>query len=586
MDELSRYAGRPIAFIGHYLRQRPLAHAVILVSVLGAVSCSVATQYGVKFLVDTLAYGPVLAQAWLAFAILAVLIGADNLLWRLASFVASYTFVAVSRDLRRDLFRHVTGHAPSYFLDRLPGVLTSRVTATSNAVYTIENMFIWNVLPPCVATVGAIALVLTVSGWIAAVLVAVAVLVVVFMFRYAAAGRSLHYDFADKAATVDGEMVDVISNMNLVRAFCGIHRERRRFDVTLGRETAARRGSLLYLEKLRLFHAVVTVVLAIGLLAWAIVLWQRGAATTGDVVLIGTLGLSVLHATRDLAVALVDVTQHMARLSEALATLLVPHELRDHPQAAPLVKRGARVVFDNVSFRYPDGREVFTDFSLRIEPGHRIGLVGRSGSGKSTLFALLQRLYDPQDGRVLIDGQDISQVTQESVRAATSIVPQDISLFHRSIMENIRYGRQGATDAEVMKAAISARCEDFIEELPQGLATLVGDRGVKLSGGQRQRIAIARAFLKDAPILLLDEATSSLDLESEEKIREALSKLMRGRTVIAIAHRLATLHSFDRIVMLQHGRVIQDGAPDVLMRRDGLFRQLLKREMKMPRKAA
>jgi ATP-binding cassette, subfamily B, bacterial len=586
MDDLSRYANRPLAFIGRYLRQRPLSHTIILASVLAAVGCSVATQYGVKFLVDTLAQGPQAGQVWLAFAVLAALIGADNLLWRLASWIASCTFVEVSRDLRRDLFQHVTGHAPSYFLDRLPGVLTSRITATSNAVYTAENMFVWNVLPPCVATLGAIALVFTVSGWIASVLVAVSVTVVVLMFRYAAAGGPLHIDFAGKAATVDGEMVDVISNMPLVRAFGGMRREHRRFDETLTRETASRRRSLTYLEKLRLFHAVVTVVLAIGLLAWAIVLWQRGAATTGDVVLIGTLGLSVLHATRDLAVALVDITQHMARLSESLSTLLVPHELRDRPQAAPLIRRAAAIACDDLSFSYPDGSGVFARFNLQIEPGQRVGLVGRSGSGKSTLFALLQRFYDPQDGAIRIDGQDISAVTQESVRAAISIVPQDISMFHRSVGENIRYGREDASDAEVLEAATAAKCDDFIARLPQGLDTLVGDRGVKLSGGQRQRIAIARAFLKDAPVLLLDEATSALDIESEEKIREALSRLMRGRTVIAIAHRLTTLHNFDRIVMLQHGRVIQDGAPDVLMRRDGLFRQLLVRETKLPQLAA
>ena len=230
-------------------------------------------------------------------------------------------------------------------------MLTSRITATSNAVYMLENMFIWNVLPPCLATFGAIALVLTVSGPMAALLVVVAAIVVVTMFRLAAAGKPLHHDFADKTAAVDGEMIDVIGNMPVVRAFGGIAREHSRFDATLDRELGARQRSLRYLERLRLLHAVVTVVLTIGLLVWAIVLWQRGEASAGEVVLVCTLGLSVLHATRDLAVALVDVTQHMARLSEALGTLLVPHELRDVPEAAPLVGRGARVTFEDISFQ-------------------------------------------------------------------------------------------------------------------------------------------------------------------------------------------------------------------------------------------
>ncbi len=578
MADLCDYAGRPLAFVLRYVRQRPVAHAIILTAVLGAVACSVGTQYGVKHLVDVLSnhYG---AGIWLAFGLLASLIAADNLLWRLAGWIANFAFVAVTGDLRRDLFRHLTGHSPSYFAERLPGTLTSRVTATSNAVFTSENMFIWNVLPPCAATVAAIALVFTVSVPMAISLSLVAGVMVAIMFRLAAAGRPLHHDFAGKAAAVDGEMTDVVTNMPLVRAFGGLLREHLRFEATVEREMDARRRSLFYLERLRIFHAVVTIILALSLLAWAITLWQRGAATTGDVVLICTLGLSVLHATRDLAVALVDITQHIARLSEALATLLVPHDLRDHPEAAPLVRRGANVKFENVCFRYGDRQQqIFEHFNLSFMPGERVGLVGRSGGGKSTLFTLLQRFYDLQDGRILIDGQDIARVTQESLREAIGVVPQDISLFHRSVMENIRYGKPDASDDDVRDAAFAARC-DFIESLPVGMRTLVGERGVKLSGGQRQRIAIARAFLKNAPLLLLDEATSALDSESEEAIRDALGRLMRGRTVIAIAHRLSTVRNFDRVVVLELGKVVQDGAPDLLVRREGLYRQLVQREM-------
>jgi ATP-binding cassette subfamily B protein len=445
-------------------------------------------------------------------------------------------------------------------------------------VFTVENMFVWNVLPPCMATVSAIALIGTVSLPMAGGLIVIAGAMVAAMFRLAAGGRPLHDDYANKAAAVDGEMVDVINNMPLVRAFCGLGFEHDRFDATVNRELTARGRSLRYLEKLRIIHAGVTVILTIALLAWAIVLWQRGAATTGDVVLVCTLGLSILSATRDLAVALVDVTQHVARMTEAIATLLLPHELQDHPAAEPLVKAGAAIAFSNVSFRYPGGVRVFDRFSLRLQAGQRVGLVGQSGGGKSSLFVLLQRFYDVQQGNITVDGQDISRVTQQSLREAISVVPQDISLFQRTILENIRYGRPTATDDEVLRAAIAARC-DFVESLPEGLATMVGDRGVKLSGGQRQRIAIARAFLKDAPILLLDEATAALDSESEEAIREALSRLMRGRTVIAIAHRLATLRNFDRVIMLKAGKIIEDGPPDRLMQGHGPYRELVNQEM-------
>src|SRR5215831_7790816 len=318
MDQLSGYAHRPFHFVLRYLRQRRVSHLAILIAVVGAVACSVGTQYGVKNLVDTLSAGPTHANhVWLAFVLLMSLIAADNFLWRIASWIASFTFVGVTGDLRRDMFRHLTGHAPSYFSERLPGMLTSRITATSNAIFTVENMFVWNVLPPCIATVAAIALIGTVSLTMSLAMIVLAGTMVVAMFRLAAAGKPLHDDFADKAAVVDGEMVDVISNLPLVRAFCGLTHEHERFDATVQRELTARGRSLRYLEKLRITHALVTLVLTIALLAWAVRLWQNGNATTGDVVLVCTLGLSILSATRDLAVALVDVTQHVARLTEA-----------------------------------------------------------------------------------------------------------------------------------------------------------------------------------------------------------------------------------------------------------------------------
>jgi ATP-binding cassette subfamily B protein len=578
MRDICAFTRRPLAFLGRYIRKHSGAHALILASVLAAVACSIGAQYGVKTLVDALS-GVSAASVWLAFAVVAALIAADNLLWRIAMYVASSTFTAVTGDIRRDLFRYLTGQAPSYFTERLPGTLTSRVTATSNAAFTVEHMLITNVLPPCVATLCAIALFVTVSSPMALALAIIAGVVVVAMFRMAAAGEDLHHQYAHRAASVDGEMIDVIGNMPIVLSFCGVGREHRRFDRTVGRELIARKRSLYYLERLRLMHAAVTVLLTVGLLAWAILLWQQGLVTPGQVVLVCTLGIAVLHATRDLAIALVDMTQHMARLAEALSTLLVSHDLADSPEAAPLKRNAGSATFRNVSFAYPGGRRVLKNFDLHIENGQRVGLVGASGGGKSTLFALIQRFYDVDQGRVLVGGEDVTEVTQESLRAAIAVVPQDISLFHRSILENVRYGRLGASDTEVMRAIEAARCSEFINMLPDGVGTIVGNRGVKLSPGQRQRIAIARAFLKDAPILLLDEATSALDIESEEAVRQALNRLMRGRTVIAIAHRLSTLRDFDRIVVLESGRILEDGPPQALLKRKGVYSNLVRREM-------
>ncbi len=586
--DLTTYGSRTLGFLGRYIRARAAPHAAVAFAVVAAVTCSVSTQYGVKRLVDALSSPSKSGSPWFAFGILLFFIAADNLFWRVAGLVGSYTFVRVTGDIRADLFRHLTGHAPGYFAKRMPGMLTSRVTATSNAVFTIENMFVWNVAPPCLATVGAIAFLAMVNVWMATLLAVVSCGMIVIIFHIAAAGKPLHHDFADKAAAVDGEMVDVIGNISLVKAFGGLSREQRRFDATVAQELKARRRSLLYLERLRVTHALVTVILILGLLAWAIHLWERHEATVGDVVLVSTLGISVLSATRDLAVALVDVTQHFARLSEALVTLLSPHELTDHPQAAALApKGGARIVFERISFAYPGNRQVFDELTLAVEPGQKIGLVGPSGGGKSTLIALLQRFYDLQGGRVLVDGHDISRATQESLRQAIAVVPQDAPLLNRSLMDNIRYGRPEATDAQVWEAALAARCGDFIENLPASLDTIVGDRGAQLSGGQRQRVAIARAFLKNSPILLLDEATSALDSEAEEAIRDALSRLMQGRTVIAAAHRLSTLRNFDRIVLLRRGKIVQDGEPESLLKVDGPYRTLVMQEVKrLSRQAA
>ena len=560
-DDLCEYAGRPGRFIARYIAMRPKMHVLIVVCVLGAVTCSVSTQYGLKKLVDVLAKGPDQANIWLPVGILCGLITLDNVFWRVSCISAGFTFVKVTGDVRRDLFRHLTGHAPSFFIDTAPGTLASRITATSNAVFTLENMFVWNVMPQCAAALGAIFFVATVSVTMALMLAGISALMIVCLFKIAAAGKPLHHDFAAKAATVDGEMVDVVGNMSLVKSFGQLPHEFNRFGETVGREMQARQRSVLYLERVRVIHAVVTVLIAIGLLVWVTHMWKSGQATTGQVVLVCSLGITVLAATRDLAVNLVEATQHIARFSEALSALLKPHALTDHPEAEELQPRRASVALEGVSFTYPKGRKVFDELDLRIEAGQWVGLIGESGGGKSTLFSLLQRFYDPDSGRVRIDDQDIKLVTQESLYDHMTVVPQDISMFHRTLLENIRYGRPEATDDEVWRAADAANCRSFIEQLPEGFDTMVGSRGVKLSGGQRQRIAIARAILKNAPILLLDEATSALDTGSEAEVKKALEKLMAGRTVIAIAHRVSTLDGFDRLVTLQDGKVVKDEPP-------------------------
>jgi ATP-binding cassette subfamily B protein len=578
--DLPALRGRPLGFLFHYVRRHPVGHLTVLISVLLAVACSVSTQYGLKHLIDIVSRGQDAAAplVWGAFAILCGLVAADNLLWRVGGYAAHRTFVTVTGDIRRDLFQHLSGHSPSYFAERLPGSLASRITATANAAFTVENTGSWNVLPPCVAVTFAILFIGSVNPRLALVLLLCAACMGTLVFWLARKGTNRHRAYAAEAAAVDGELVDVISNFSVVRAFGATLREQGRIGARMATEMAARRHSLYYLEHLRLIHAVLTATLTAGTVGWGIVLWQRGEASVGDLVLLTALAFTILHGTRDLAVALVDLTQHVARLEEAIGALLTPHELPDRAEAGPMRPGPGEVTFDNVRFAYPGRAPVLSGFSLTIRPGQRVGLVGYSGAGKSTVLALLQRFYDVADGRVLIDGQDIRDVTQDSLRQTMAIVPQDISLFHRTVLENLRYARPDASEAEVMAAAEMARCREFIEALPDGFNTMVGDRGVKLSGGQRQRLAIARALLKDVPILLLDEATSALDTESEQAIQAALDRLMAGRTTIAIAHRLSTLQRFDRIIVMDHGRIVDDGSPRELANRAGPYRDLLEKQ--------
>jgi len=541
----------------------------------------------VKHLVDVLGLrAPPAAVLWGAVGLLLGLVAGDNLLWRLASWVSTHAFVAVGGDMRLDLFNHLSGQGTRYFVEQLPGALAGRITAAANAAWTIENSLTWTTIPPGLAVISSIFVLGTINWHLTAVLLGIVCVLGAIIGWLAASGHELHQSFAGHAAHVSGDLTDVVSNIGLVRAFGATRREQQRLSIKIEDEMQAQRASLRSLERLRLFHAFTVFLVTAGVLIWSVELWRRREISTGDVVLTTTLGFTVLHASRDFAMALVDMVQQFAKLGEAVQVLGLPHEMQEAQDAAPLVVTGGAMSLRGVNFRYPSGQSVLTDFNLDVRAGEKVGLVGRSGAGKSTIFALVQRLYDPDAGVVMIDGQSIAQVTQESLRKAIAIVQQDISLFHRSLLENLRYGRPEATDEEVFRAVEAAKCTEFINQLPDGFDTLVGERGMKLSGGQRQRLAIARAFLMDAPIVLLDEATSALDTESEQSIQEALSRLFKGRTVIAIAHRLSTLDAFDRIVVLERGRIVEDGPPRRLMQSRGVYSRMVGRQVRAGGEAA
>jgi ATP-binding cassette subfamily B protein len=568
---------KPLAFLLTYMRARRWQFTLLACLVIGAGSCAVAVQYGMKLIVDAMVTEDrMAADVWTPLSVFVGLIALESVLWRLTGWLGCRTIVATGVDIRIDLFQHLVGHPMRYFAKHLSGSLGSRVTATAGSAGSIFGTFTWNIFPPCVDFLGAVVVLAIVDYRMAIALVTFVAIVAGVIIAFGIRGRPLHQAYGEEAARVGGELVDTVSNVWAVKAFSARHRERERLARAFGIEATAQRRSWLYLEKARVIHDICLWLMAGGMLAWAVRAWQVESITPGDVVLVSALTFRILHGSRDLALGLVDASQQFGIIGEMLRVIGQRQGLEDRPDATTEVPKQGSIEFRNVSFSYPDGHKVFEHFNLRIPAGQKLGLAGLSGGGKSTLLALIQRLDDVQQGVVLIDGRPATAYAQDSLRAGIAVVPQDISLFRRSVMENIRYGRPDATDEEVYEAARKAQCDEFVRRLSQGYDTVIGERGATLSGGQRQRLGIARAFLKDAPILILDEATAALDSRSERDVQRALENLAQGRTVIAVAHRLSTLSNFDRVVVLSDGKIIEDASPEELQARDGLFSSLWK----------
>jgi len=492
-------------------------------------------------------------------------------LWRFGNWLGYRAMLADKAEARLDLFDHLGGHSSRYFSDLLSGSLASRISSTGDSVQQVLSIVLFNIAPVCADFCAALVILATVEWHLGVALGLFVLLAVGALALFGQRGTPRHRAYADRAAEVGGALVDVVSNIWAVKAFSAHSRERRRFAQLLQTEATAHRNSLMYIERMRVLHDLGLSLMAGAILIWSLNLWSKGRITPGDVILAVAVTLRILQGSRDLAFAAVNATQFVSRIADAIQVIGEDHKVVDRPAARRLVHRGGSITFENVDFSYPGGREVFCGFNLRIERGQRVGLVGPSGAGKSTVISLVQRLFDIDGGRLLVDGQEIRTMKQDSLRAAIAAVPQEVSLFHRSVLDNIRYAKPEASDDAVFAAAKAARCDGFIRALPQGYATIVGERGGKLSGGQRQRLGISRALLKNAPIIVLDEATSALDTETELEIQRALGALMQGRTVLAIAHRLSTVAMFDRLVVLREGRIAEQGTPAELRRRRGTF---------------
>ena len=485
LARLSRRVGPPFlrgtgAFVLHYLRARAPAFGALLVIVVTAASCAIAAQYTMKLLVDAVASGPRDSNpaVWSALALFIGLVAAESLLLRLSGWLGCRTTVGVGVDVRLDLFEHLSSQPMSYFAGNLAGSLGSRVTSTAGSFGALIATMAWRIVPPVTDFIGALIVFATVDWRMMAVLAAFALLITAGLILFGERGRPRHRQYASQAGVVGGELIDAITNMWSVKAFSARWRERERLASQLDAEAEAQRASWMYTEKARLLHDALLWVMAGLVLSWCVHLWTVGRITPGDVVVVSALTFRILHGSRDMAFSLVDVAQQFGYIDDTLRIIGQPRTVVDVPDAPNLVQRGGSVRFRDVSFAYDGGRGdggrgTVRNVDINIPAGQKVGIVGPSGAGKSTLIHLLQRLHDVQGGEVLIDGQPVTGVTQDSLRAALAVVPQDITLFHRSIRENIRFARPEAADAEVYAAAQAAGCDGFIRSLPEGYDTVV-----------------------------------------------------------------------------------------------------------------
>ncbi|KRP86951.1 multidrug ABC transporter ATP-binding protein, partial [Bradyrhizobium yuanmingense] len=573
-----------IPFVSQHWLKQPVRLTLVFASFLGASVADLFMPVYSGHLVDALTAGPYdLAArhtALIAFGGI-VALGLVSFILRLTGLQAIVPFtLKTMSDVVREAFMRVQRSSTDWHANSFAGSTVRKITRGMWALDLLNNTVLMALSPSLAVLVGAMILLglhwPAFGGVIAVGAVIYVAITIALTISYIAPSARISNAWDTK---IGATLADALTCNAVVKSFGAEAREDARLDSVINRWQARVSRTWLRGNTSGLSQYLMLLCLRASVIGGAILLWIAGRASPGDVTYVLT-SYYVIHAyLREVGMHINNLQRSVNDMVELVTIIGEPIDIIDSPGAKPIDIQGGRITFEDVTFHYARDRgPLYDGLSIDIRAGERVGLVGRSGSGKTTFVKLVQRLYDLSDGRILIDGQDIAKVTQQSLRSQIAIVQQEPILFHRSLAENIAYSRPGAKLTAIEQAARLANAHDFIVRLPDGYCTLVGERGVKLSGGERQRVALARAFLADAPILVLDEATSSLDSESEALIQQAMERLMSGRTSIVIAHRLTAVRNLDRILVFDRGEIVEQGTHDSLARAGGIYRWLFERQ--------
>lgn len=559
-------------FIWRYLKNKKLYLAgFIFIALVWAIEMSL-SPYLLKVIIDTVVRYPTdqikMLAAILIPAVLYVLMTIIiNLTFRLHDYLNLRLYPDIQATVNKDMFSYLMRHSYAFFQNHFAGSLTKKITDIATNIESIFGIVkVWFFPRILAVIVSTITLFIVVKPIFGIILFLWAILFIYLSYVAARSSEKVARESSEAATTVNGALSDSISNAISIKLFANISYEISHLDKYIKRLVASDRKLMWKNLKINFVQGCCVTLLTGSMLAALIYGRIHGWVTPGDFALVLMLSISFIMSVENIGQQMLEFTKVLGRCNQALSFIRESHEIVDIPNALPINISKGQIKFENASFSYKNSRPLFTNLNITIHPGERVGLVGYSGGGKSTFIRLILRLCDTQSGNIVIDNQNIKNVVKDSLRKQISTIPQEPDLFHRTIMENIRFAKIEASDAEVIEAAKKAKCHEFIMELPDQYNSLVGERGIRLSGGQKQRIAIARAFLKNAPILLLDEATSSLDSITERYIQESLHEVMANRTTIVIAHRLSTLNDMERILVFVDGKIVEDGSLDTLLK--------------------